>query len=187
MFQPILKNNGYRENQISRNTPHLPIKWMVAQSYSWSGRTTVLENRRVVSRSFGWHPHNWSIKTKLVAVNLVLSMIPVTILTFLDNIYLRERLTTGNADRVDQVAIAAVVASAVVVLLLSALIVSRITNPVHRLVRDLDRIAKGDLSSSSEDDGMFVAAPPSASVDSGSANRELRRRSTERNLRGCRL
>ncbi|MGI5835914.1 MAG: methyl-accepting chemotaxis protein, partial [Chloroflexota bacterium] len=122
----------------------------------------MIANRRAAFGFLGRHPRDWSIKTKLMVVNLALSLVPVLVLAYVDGLRLEEALRNGS-ETMGQTALATVALSLVVMLGLSAVVVSRMVNPIRGLVEDVGRLAMGDLSGTVGEEDLIDSGSNSSS------------------------
>lgn len=130
----------------------------------------MVANRRVAESSLNWHPRNWPIKTKLVVVNVALSLAPVLVLVYVDGLRMGEAVTKGT-ENLGYMATAVVAATVAAVVALSVIMVSRMVDPVRRLAEEVDRLAKGDLSGTSDEEDLALLGS-NTSTEAVSTQRE---------------
>ncbi|MHB1162130.1 MAG: methyl-accepting chemotaxis protein [Chloroflexota bacterium] len=107
-------------------------------------------------------PRDWSVKARLIAFTMALSLIPVLVISYVDGLRIEEALE----NRVDPMAgslLLVIGITLVVSAALSFLMALSVANPLRRLVEDAERLALGDLERTSgemERSGRGASAAP---------------------------
>lgn len=91
---------------------------------------------------------DWSLKARLVAFTMALSLVPVLVMSYIDSIRIQQALA-HQTDPMGASAHLLIGATMVVSAVLSYLVAHHVAGPLRRLVGDAERLALGDLERTS--------------------------------------